>query len=182
MNVLRIALALLLVANLGSIFITDVLPTDPALFGQKPFHAHTMFEINGEPSDKSCWSSRWGPNRPGKPQQASISEVELMIGHGVRGERKFVYVETLADSQADVDAVMSLLGKDFSQAYRPTEQYQSPIGIQHIEEPYDNHRFFWRQRFELLLIANIVAICGILIISIFCARKPTSPKHPVNAA
>lgn len=176
MKVLRVALALLFVANLGSIFITDALPTDPALFGQKPFHSHTTFEIKGEPSDTSHWSSHWGANRPGKPQQASRTEVELVINHGVRGVQKFVYVEILADSQADADAVMSLLENDFSQAYPPTGQFQQSNGLQHLEKPYDKNRFFWRQRFELLLIANAVVIFCILIVSIFATRKTTNSE------
>lgn len=178
MKLLRVALALLLVVNVGSIFITNA-PIDPALFGQKPFHAQAIFEINGEASDPSRWTSQWVSNHP-EVQQNPITEVELKINHSLRGT-DLARVEILADTQEDADAVLSLVENDFSQAYRPSGQFQQPIGRQH-EETYANSGYFWRQCFELLLIANVLAIFGILIISIFCARKPTSPKHPVNAA
>lgn len=169
MRALLLALTFLLIANIGSVFITDVAPMDPDMFGEKPFHAHTVFEINGEATDPSRWSATWGPNRSGKPRGNSQTEVELMIGHGIR-DTDLVYVEILADSQDDADAIMSLVEEDFSQAYRPAAKSQQSNGRQHIEEDIHNNRFFWRQRFELLLIANSVVIFLLLIQGIFSIR------------
>ena len=92
--------------------------------------------------------------------------MEVRVYHRTRSDN-FVQVSVKGESEAEVDAFIETLQRDFTGVYRGYEHKDDPLWIDHgeVHEVMDplHDTWNWRQRYTWLLAGNAV-VCVVLLL------------------